>query len=250
MAQTLSPQFDLSRSKDEIVRKLNRRISDMSTMPFNSSLVFGEGIEHTFGYTLNFEPVISFPMGPDWLVLTRVEMPVVYKEQQSSGTSLGLGDTEVTLLFASKEPRKGWSWGFGQFWVTPTATREDLGQSKWGAGPATAIAHEDENWTIGTRLNHVWSFAGPGSNSLNDTFINPWITRAWKGGVTLKLESESTYKWNASEWDIPVELGASKLIMAGNQPLNIGGDVVYYAKRVPNAPTWGVRFTLNLVFPK
>jgi hypothetical protein len=250
VAQSLSPQFDLSRSKDEIVRKINRRISDISTMPFNSSLIFGDGQENTFGYTLNFEPVISFPMGADWLVLTKVELPVVYKEQRSSGTSLGLSDTEATLLFASDKPRKGWSWGFGQFWILPTATRSDLGASKWGAGPAGALVHETENWTIGTRANHVWSFAGSGTRSLNDTSINPWITRAWKGGVTLKLESDSRYQWNSSKWAIPVEFGASKLIMAGNQPLNIGGDVLYFAKYNDDDRSWGLRFTLNLVFPK
>jgi hypothetical protein len=106
MAQTMSPQFDLRRSKDEIVRKINRRISDVSTMPFNSSLVFGDSQENTFGYTLNFEPAITFPLGTDWLVLTKVELPVVYKEQRSSGTSLGLSDMEVTLLFATDQPRK------------------------------------------------------------------------------------------------------------------------------------------------
>ena len=250
MAQTMSPQFDLRRSKDEIVRKINRRISDVSTMPFNSSLVFGDSQENTFGYTLNFEPAITFPLGTDWLVLTKVELPVVYKEQRSSGTSLGLSDMEVTLLFATDQPRKGWTWGFGQFWLAPTATRTDLGASKWGAGPATALVYETDKWTFGTRINHVWSFAGSGVRSLNDTSINPWITHAWKGGVTLKLESDSTYQWNSSKWSTPVELGASKLIMAGNQPLNIGGDVLYFPKYNDGDRSWGVRFTLNLVFPK
>ena len=248
--QSLSPQFDLSHSKDEIVRKLNRRISDQSSLPFRSDFVWGDGRENVFGYTMNFEPVISFPMQPGWIALTHVDFPVVYKEKQSSGTTLNLSDTEVTLLFANEQPRKGWTWGFGQFWIVPTATRFDLGTSKWAAGPATALVHENENWTIGTKLNHAWSFAGSGIRSVNDTFINPWITYAWKDGVTVKLESDSTYRWNSSQWEVPVEFGASKLIMAGTQPLNIGGDVLYNAKHAPDTRSWGLRFTLNLVFPK
>jgi hypothetical protein len=249
-AQTVSPQFDLSRSRTELLRKINRRISDISTVPFESSLVHAYGQEHRYGYKLNVEPVIPFSLGQDWLVLTRFDVPVVYKEQVSSGTSLGLADTKLTFLFATEKPRDGWMWGFGQLWLIPTATRTDLGSDKWGAGLTSSLVHEGENWTVGARLDHVWSFAGTGTNSLNDSFLNPWITRAWENGVTLKLESETTYKWSDTELSVPVEFGASKLLMSGNVPLSIGGDVMYWAKRAPNDPQWGLKFTLNLIFSK
>src|SRR4029453_19500480 len=46
VAQTVSPQFDLSRSRIELLRKINRRISDISTLQFESSLVFAYGQAH------------------------------------------------------------------------------------------------------------------------------------------------------------------------------------------------------------
>jgi hypothetical protein len=250
LAQDPSPAPDVSRSKIELLKKINRRVSEITTLPFKSSLLYGDGYDHTFGYNLNLEPVIPFSMGSDHMFLTRIDLPIVYKERPPDGTSLALSDTQVSFVFAPNKPRDGWMWGFGQLWLIPTATRNDLGASKWGAGLTGTLVHETDNWTVGARLDHIWSFAGPGTGSINDAYLDPWITRSWENGVSVKLESESHYKWNTEELSVPVELGASKLIMAGTQPLNIGADVLYWARRSPNDPQWGFRFTLNLVFPK
>jgi hypothetical protein len=143
-------------------------------------------------------------------------------------------------------------WGAGPTVLLPTASNRVLGSRKWGIGPAVVLVRQAHGWTTSAQLNHVWSFAGGGPDDISTTLVDPWLVRSWDNGVSVKLETESSYDWKASQWIVPLELGASRLVTIAKQPVTLGGDYLYYVERGDSDPMWGMRVPENLTtcFPE
>jgi hypothetical protein len=71
----------------------------------------------------------------------------------------------------------------------------------------------------------------------------------WKDSTTLALNTESTYDWTASEWNVPINLVVSHVYTFGQQPvqLAVGGRV--YADSPGDGPDWGLRGVVTFLFP-
>ena len=249
-AQGITPQLDSSQSKLELIRKINDPISNVLSLPVETNILFVPEPQQTVDYIWNVRPAIPISFGSEWRIISHLDVPVVYRQQPSGAHSVGLSDTELTLFFTSKEPHPNFRWGFGPLWRLPTATNKDLGPRRWGTGPAAVVVRETDQWTFGVLGHQVWSFAGVGTTGVNATFINPWMSYAWKSGLSLRAETESTYDWTTSQWTAPVEAGFSKLLPMGKQAINVGGNILYFVERGSNDARWGMRFTANFVLRK
>lgn len=204
---------------------------------------------------INVQPVIPFSLSDDWNVISRTILPIVSQQDVPfSGVSeFGLGDTVQSVFFSPKAPTaSGWIWGAGPVLLLPTATDEVLGAKKWGAGPTAVALKQAGPWTYGGLVNHIESFAGDSDRAdISATFVQPFLTYITKTKTTFAVNTESTYDWKNKKWSIPINFSVSQLLKFGNQPLQVGAGVRYWAATPDTGPEgWGIRLQLTLLYPK
>ena len=106
-------------------------------------------------------------------------------------------------------------------------------------------------WTYGVLANHLWSFAGDGDRAdINNTFFQPFVSKALGGGRTLSFNIESSYNWETDQATVPLNISYSKVARWGNQLVSIGGGVRGYLESPDGGPDWGLRFSITLLYPK
>jgi len=203
---------------------------------------------------LNVQPVIPASLNEKWNLITRVITPIMAIDDifPGSGNEFGLGDMTPTLFFSPKEPTKGGLiWGVGPVFLLPTATDDLLGADQWGLGPSFLVLKQEKGWTVGMLANHIEGVAGDDRlEDISTSFVQPFVSKAWPSGLSITLNTESTYDWNAEQWTVPVNLQMAGITKMGTQLLQIGGGFRYYADAPEDGPEWGVRLFVTLLFPK
>ena len=233
--------------------KLHNPIADMVTVPMENNFEFTSDSRHALTYTLNVQPVVPFEMTKDWLLVTRTIIPFIVQEPVVAGDrdKTGLGDITQSFFFSPAKLTGGWIVGAGPVLQYPTATRDELGTGKWGAGPTFAVLQQGEHWTFGVLANQIWSFAGDRHRELvNTALVDPFISYTWSNNFTVEFDGGSTYDWKQWQWAVPLTAGVSQLVTIGKQSVSFGLDGRWYAEHAPGAPAWGVVFTLTFLFPK
>ncbi len=86
---------------------------------------------------------------------------------------------------------------------------------------------------------------------MSNTFVQPFCAYIPGGGWTLTVNTETSYNWRADddELTMPVNLSAKKMFKLGDQQAQweLGGR--WYAVAPDDAPDWGLRFSITLLFP-
>jgi hypothetical protein len=169
-----------------------------------------------------------------------------------SGSETGLSDVVQSFFFSPQAPTaNGWIWGAGPVFLIPTATKDELGTKKWGAGPTAVILRQESGWTYGILANHIWSFAGDSSRpDVNATFVQPFVGYTTPKQTTYTVNSESTYDWEHRQWTAPVNLMVAQLVKIGGMPVQLQGGYRYYLDKPDGGPRWGLRFSVTLLFPR
>jgi aryl-phospho-beta-D-glucosidase BglC (GH1 family) len=136
--------------------------------------------------------------------------------------------------------------------LLPTATDELLGSEKWGLGPTGVVLTQRGPWTYGALANHIWSVGGESDRAdISATFVQPFLSYTTKTATTFGLNTESTYDWKSNRWTVPINATVSQVLKLGNQLIQVGGGVRYWAKSPASGPEgWGYRVTLTFLFPK
>ena len=165
----------------------------------------------------------------------------------------GIGDVVQSFFFSPKQPTSsGLIWGVGPVLLLNTASDDALGADKWGVGPTAVVLKQEGQWTYGMLANHIESFAGNDNRGdVSATFFQPFLSYITPRKTTFGLSVESTYDWEAEQWSIPVNFTVNQLLKVGNQLLQVGGGVRYWADSPEQGPEdWGIRLQLTLLFPK
>ncbi len=204
---------------------------------------------------INIQPVVPFSLTPKWNLISRTILPVIDQQDvvPGGGSQFGLGDTVQSLFFSPAKPSAGGLiYGVGPALLLPTATDWRLGTEQWAVGPTGVVLKQQGPWTFGALANHLWSVAGDSERaSVNATFFQPFVTYITPTFTTFAVNTESTYNWNDDQWTVPVSLTVAQLLRVGNQLLQVGVGVRYWAKGSDTAPQgWGFRFTTTLLFPR
>jgi hypothetical protein len=241
---------------DQLAKQLSNPIASLISVPFQFNHDEGIGPDGDGSRTLvNVQPVIPVSVGEEWNMISRTILPIVYQDDIGPGTGsqFGAGDTMQSLFFSPKSlTDSGWTWGVGPVFYLPTASDDLLGADKWGAGPtAVALKQTASGWTYGALVNHIWSFAGDDDRAdINNTFLQPFLSKGLGKGRTLSVNLESTYDWNAAQWTVPVNVTYSKVTKVGSQLVSVQGGIRSYLRSPESAADWGLRFTVTLLYPK
>jgi hypothetical protein len=240
----------------DVAKQLSNPVAALISVPMQLNYDTDYGVDDEGSVLrLNVQPVIPFDLNDDWNLISRTIVPIVdQNDVPFSGVSeFGLSDTVQSLFFSPKAPTSsGWIWGVGPVLLLPTATDELLGSEKWGIGPTAVALKQQGPWTFGGLANHIESVAGDSDRAdISATFLQPFLTYVTPTQRTYSMNFESTYDWENQNWSIPLNLGISQVLRAGDQLLQIGGGVRYWLDSPEGGPEgWGLRFTFTLLFPR
>lgn len=236
-----------------LAKDLQNPVADVISVPMENRVDVGPG--NSWRYTLTLQPVIPFELSSDWMVVSRTLLPIVCAQRPDAenpagaGSRLGgIGDITQSFFFAPKQAVDGWIFGAGPVLRLPSASRDFMGDGRWGAGPTAVVLRQDGSWTYGMLANHIWSFAGWGPQNVNATLINPFLAYTTDSLTTIGVGADATYDWVHNQWAMPVDLTVSQLFRIGEVPVQMGLGGRAYVLRPDGGPSWGTVLTVTLMF--
>ena len=166
-------------------------------------------------------------MTPDWNVITRTIVPVIWIPSLGPGDTAtdGIGDTLFTAFLSPANPGK-WIWGAGPVVQLPTNTNAELGNKNWGLGPSAVVLHLDHGspWVYGVLVNNVWSLSSDErGGSYNNGLIQPFVNYNFKAASTSPAHRSRRSTGRpiaANKWTVPVGGGVGKIFHLGKLPVN------------------------------
>src|SRR5215469_1951081 len=176
-------------STESLQKATQNPVANLISVPLQDNMNFGVGPYNGTQNVLNIQPVIPVHITPNWNLINRVILPVVWQPYTGSDPAnaslgtFGLGDLNPTVFLSPAHPGKI-IWGAGPAFVLPTATDSTLGQGKWSIGPSFVVLAQPGKWTLGLLANNVWSFAGESNRPtvnqfLAQYFINYNLSNGW-----------------------------------------------------------------------
>ena len=235
-------------SAEELAKLAQNPVGNLISVPFQNNTNLNFGPEKGTQNILNIQPVIPISLTPDWTVITRTIVPVIWMPTlgpESPATS-GIGDIQMTAFLSPANPGE-WIWGAGPIAQFPTNSREELGNKNWGLGPSAVLLHMEKG-------NNIWSLTsdkqgGAYSNGL----IQPFVNYNFEGGLYLTSAPILTVNWkaeNSQQWTVPVGGGVGKIFHIGKLPVNTQISAYYNVVTPDYGANWQIRAQVQLMFPK
>src|SRR5262249_25405454 len=93
----------------DLAKKVENPIADIISVPFNNYSTFNYGGRGTFSL-LEIQPVIPIHLTPDWNVITRTVLPVVWTPDLSPVPTVPVGTapTDFSAFLTPKNETNGW----------------------------------------------------------------------------------------------------------------------------------------------
>lgn len=253
IAASAQPAPGPAAGQGDLSQALQNPLANVINVPFQNNFDFRGGPrDDGFAYTLNFQPVVPFRLSDDWTLITRTIVPFVHSERIAPGHETGLGDITQSFFFSRRSGVPGLTWGAGPVFLWPTGTRPAFQSRQWAAGPTGVVVQQSGPWTFGALGNHLWGFADSdarqGRATVNQSFLQPFVSRNFPGGFALTTTLEASYDWNGRQWTLPIGVGASQLVNVSGRPVNLAVQGRYWLDGPSTAPEWGLRLAATLVF--
>lgn len=241
-----------AQSEEELAKAAQNPVAPMISVPLQNNWDFGIGPADATRYTLNVQPVIPISLGGTYNLIIRTIVPYIQAEAPvHGGDESGLGDITQSFFLVPKQPLAGWTVGVGPVFYYPSASNDDLGGKKWGAGPTAVVLKQAHGLTYGMLFNHIWSFAGDDErDNISKTFLQPFFSYTTKTYTMLGVNTEAIYDWKESQWTVPINLTVTQMLKIKSQALTFQVGYRYYAEAPDEGPDWGLRCALTLMFPE
>lgn len=228
-------------------------MAEVMKLPVENRFDAGYGHKDALNYRLSFQPSMVSEISKDWNMVNRLDVPFMYQPGRTPGEkdSWGLGDTTYESFYGPSNGRN-FFWGIGPTLQVPTATDNQLGTKKWSAGVAGVLSVINGPFVLGTRLNHLWSFAGKDDREdVNRTDIEYFIYANLGNGWWIGTSPVNTANWEAPSsetWTIPIGGGAGKLI-GKRRPVNLKLEAYAYAAAPDNYADWSCMVCFEFLIP-
>ena len=248
------------RAEDEmqdLAEKTQNPVSNLISLPFQNNTNFKLGPNDRTQNVLNIQPVIPVHLEaiglPEWNLINRTIMPLVYQPTGERGGDLGLGDINHSMFLSPANPGR-LIWGVGPIVSLPTSVNDRVGPSKLSFGPTAVGLLMPGDWVLGVLVNNLWSVAGdsdtPNVNAfLLQYFINYNLPNGWY--VTSSPIVTANWKADSGDtWTVPIGGGFGKIVRLGQQPLNAQIQGFWNAETPNGAADTTLRIQLAFLFPK
>ncbi len=259
LADDTATTTDTKDQEADLAKKLQNPVANLISVPIQNNWDFNIGPAGAMKYTANIQPVVPLSISQDWNLIIRTIMPVIYLEPTVNNplapasareSHYGLGDITQSFFFSPKAPVGGWILGAGPVGYYPTATDSALGAGQWGAGLTVVALRQEHGFTYGILANQIWSFTGWGSQNVNASFVQPFVSFTTKTYTTFSVNTESTRDWQSDQWSVPLNFAVQQLVKIGKQPIAFQAGFRQYVDGPKGGPDWGLRYTVTFLCPK
>ncbi|MGE0226407.1 MAG: hypothetical protein AB7F35_26640 [Acetobacteraceae bacterium] len=241
----------------DLAKKLQNPIGNLYSFPFQSNTNFNYGPHRGTQEILNIQPVIPIHISPDWNIITRAILPLIWQPslQPARTVPFGTGPTTFSAFLSPANPVNGWLWGIGPVVQIPTISDASLGSNVWGAGPTGVLVYMKGPWVAGALANNVWSFGGtpaPGGTRYNTFTLQPFVNYNFGEGWYVGTSPLITANWLATgdhAWTLPIGGQVGRVIQIGGKlPVNLLVGVYYNALRPQYGSNIQLRTQVVLIF--
>jgi hypothetical protein len=196
---------------------------------------------------MNLMPVFPINLSKNLSIVNRIVLPVISQSNIYGKTNqTGLGDLLLnTFIFPNTGNIK---WGIGPSFYFPSGFPDLLSAKKWAVGPGVMVAEQKRKLLIGAILFHLWSFAGSAERpDFSYTYFQPLAVYTIRNGWGVGATTEIGYNWGKNITNGSLIITAHKSIIVSGQIANLSlGPKFYFGNY--NAPKYGFRATINLIF--
>src|SRR5262245_46533398 len=227
----------LAQQGEDLREAAQNPIGDLISLPFQNNTNFDIGRTDNTQNVLNIQPVYPFHLNPDWNLIARPILPVIWQPPFLSGpelraaeqvfgpdigeTKFGIGDLTPEFFFSPRKPIKlgdaSLVWGLGPAFQFPTASDDELGTGKYSAGPDFVVFLSDRplHITTGFLILNLWSFAGEEDRAnVNAMTLQPFLNYNLPKGWYLTTAPLITANWEANDnnrWTLPIGGGIGRI---------------------------------------
>ncbi len=244
-------------SSEELAKISQNPIGNLISVPFQSNTYLNVGQLKKTEEALNIEPVIPISLSPDWNIITRTIVPVIWQPALYRGDSSvsGIGETQFSAFLSPADPKGGLIWGVGPIAQIPTTSNSRLGSERWGLGPTFVMLHLDKGdpWVYGVLLNNVCSVGGGDGASYNNFLAQPFVNYSLPGGTYINSSPIITSNWKADshdQWTVPLGAGIGHIFHLGKLPVNVLAGAYYNVVKPDFGPNWNIQVQVKFMFPE
>ena len=190
--------------------------------------------------TTLFQPVLPIPLKNGMTafarpVFTYIDAPTgygIHVDNPMEATAFGknreakLGDL-ILPMGVGVVKMKGWSYGIGATFIFPTSQHKTIASHQYQAGPTVLALYANEDFTIGTHIQHWWGIADDGTDGIkmaNHTDIQYFVIYNLPHAWQLRASPHITVNWKASggnKLTLPLAFGVGKMVKIGPMPVQL-----------------------------
>ncbi len=245
-------------SAEELAKLSQNPVGNVVSVPFQNNTNFNTGPQSGTQNILNIQPVIPIELNPEWNLITRTILPLVWQPGSTPGenTTFGLGDLQLSGFVSPSQPGPGGLiWGAGAIAQMPTDTN-GLGNKNWGLGPTAVVLRIEKGspWVYGALVNNVWSLSSSGrGGSYSNFLLQPFLNYNFLGGTYVGSAPIVTANWKADSgqrWTVPLGMVVGHIFHLGKLPVNSQIGAYYNVVHPDNGANWQLRVQVQFMFPK